>query len=52
MSGQRILMAYYVARQAEGGVTGAARLLPRDAAALQKEVDGIARSIRITRPAR
>lgn len=46
--GQRVLMDYYVARQADGGATIAARLLPTDLAALQKEVEGIARSVTIT----
>ena len=52
MGGQKVIMDYYVARQAAGGVTLAARLLPKDAAALQREVEGIARSLRLTRPAR
>jgi hypothetical protein len=47
--GQRVQMDYYVARQANGGATIAARLLPKDLAALQKEVEGIARSIVLTR---
>ncbi len=47
MGGQRFVMDYYVARQAAGGVSRAARLLPRDAAVLQKEVEDIARSIRL-----
>jgi hypothetical protein len=52
MAGQKVVMDYYVARQAAGGVTLAARLLPKDAATLQREVEGIARSLRLTRPAR
>jgi hypothetical protein len=47
--GQRVLMDYYVARQARGGATLAARLLPRDLAAVRKEVEGIARSLTVTR---
>ena len=47
MGGQRFLMVYYVARQAAGGVTVAARLLPKDAAVLQREVESIARSLRL-----
>jgi hypothetical protein len=47
--GQRVLMAYYVLRQATGGATVAARLLPADQAALRSEVERIARSVRITR---
>jgi hypothetical protein len=46
--GQRVLMDYYVLRQARGGATLAARLLPADQAALRKEVERIARSLRIT----
>ncbi|HZT83307.1 MAG TPA: hypothetical protein VFA26_23960 [Gemmataceae bacterium] len=47
--GQRVVMDYYVARQAAGGATIAARLLPRDLATLTREVDGIARSLTITK---
>jgi hypothetical protein len=47
--GQRVEMDYYVARQSPGGVTLAARLLPRDLAAVRKEVEGIARSLTVTR---
>jgi hypothetical protein len=47
--GQRVEMDYYVARQARGGATLAARLLPRDLAAVRKEVEGIARSLTVTR---
>jgi hypothetical protein len=50
MGGQKFLMDYYVARQAAGGATLAARLLPADLAALRKEVERIARSLAITRP--
>jgi hypothetical protein len=49
VTGQRFLMDYYVVRQAQGGATLAARLLPKDLAKLQKEVQSIARSVRITR---
>ncbi len=45
--GQRLLMDYYVIRQAQGGATLAARLLPAERDALQKEVERIARSIRL-----
>ena len=45
----RVTMAYYVARQAKGGATLAARLPTSDLAALKKEVDAIARSLVITR---
>jgi hypothetical protein len=47
--GQRVQMEYYVARQDNGGATIAARLLPKDLAALQKEVEGIARSLAVTK---
>ena len=47
--GQRVQMDYYLARQAGGGATLAARLLPRDLAAVRKEVEGIARSLTVTR---
>ncbi len=46
---QKAVMDYYVARQANGGATLAARLMPDDLEALQKEVEGIARSLAITR---
>ncbi len=49
MAGQQAAIQYYVARQANGGATMAARLLPRDAAELQREVERIARSVTITR---
>jgi hypothetical protein len=45
IAGQRVLMDYYVTRQPAGGVTLAARLLPNGLAALQIEVERIARSI-------
>jgi hypothetical protein len=45
---QRVLLDYYVIRQAKGGGTLAARLLPRDLSSLRKEVEKIARSVRIT----
>jgi hypothetical protein len=49
LNGQRLFLDYYVTRQATGGATLAARLTPTDLAALRKEVEGIARSITITR---
>jgi hypothetical protein len=49
MGKQRFVMDYYVTRQNNGGATLAARLLPRDLAALQKEVERIAQSVTITR---
>jgi hypothetical protein len=45
----RVTMSYYVARQAKGGATLAARLPTSDLPALKKEVDAIARSLVITR---
>ncbi|HEY7422783.1 MAG TPA: hypothetical protein VH682_00850, partial [Gemmataceae bacterium] len=50
MGKQTFVMDYYVTRQNNGGATIAARLLPRDLAALQKEVERIATSVTITRP--
>lgn len=47
--GERVVMDYYVLRQARGGATLAARLLPTDLAALQKEVEDIARSVTVTK---
>jgi hypothetical protein len=49
MNKQKIVMDYYVTRQNNGGATLAARLPPRDLAALQKEVERIARSVVVTR---
>lgn len=49
MEKQKIVMDYYVTRQNNGGATLAARLLPRDLAALQKEVERIALSVAVTR---
>jgi hypothetical protein len=51
IGGQRVLMDYFVARQAKGGATLAARLPTTDQAALRKEVEGIARSLVISGPA-
>jgi hypothetical protein len=50
MGGQRVLLVYFVLRQAVGGATLVARLLPGDVAALSGEVERIARSVRLTRP--
>jgi hypothetical protein len=47
--GQRVLMDYYVIRQRAGGGTVAARLLPGDLATVRKEVEGIVRSVTVTR---
>jgi len=46
---QRFLMDYYVTRQANGGATLAARLLPAERQALQADVQRIARSVLITK---
>jgi hypothetical protein len=45
----KAVMDYYVARQTNGGATLAARLGTDDLEALQKEVEGIARSLAITK---
>jgi hypothetical protein len=50
--GQKFVMDYYLSRQAAGGATLAARLLPRDLAAVQREVEKIARSVEVTLRAR
>jgi hypothetical protein len=49
LGGQKVVMSYFVARQARGGATMAARLLDRDRGVLQKEVERIARSLTVTR---
>ena len=49
VSGQRAYMDYYVIRQKTGGGTVVARLLEKDRAAIQKEVEGIVRSMTITK---
>jgi hypothetical protein len=47
MDKQKIVMDYYVLKQATGGATIAARLLPNNLAVVQKEVEAIARSVRL-----
>jgi hypothetical protein len=47
VNGQRVWMNYYIIRQPAGGATLAARLLPVDLPALQKEVERIARSVTV-----
>jgi hypothetical protein len=47
-AGQKVRMEYYVVRQPLGGATLAARLLLVDLAALQKEVERMARSVTIS----
>lgn len=49
MAGQSATVAYYIIRQSNGGATMAARLLPRDLAETQRDVERIARSVVITR---
>jgi hypothetical protein len=49
LADKRAVLDYYVVRQAAGGATLAARLLPADLANLQAEVERIARSVAITR---
>jgi hypothetical protein len=50
MGGQPAAMVYYIVRQGLGGATLAARLLPTDPAAMQKDVERIARSVTLTAP--
>lgn len=52
LMGQRVVMDYYVFRQALGGATLAARLLPNDMANLHKDIERIARSLTITKTIR
>lgn len=47
---QRATMDYYVIRQTEGGAILAGRLLSNDLVNLRKDVEGIARSVTISRP--
>ena len=49
MGGQKFLMDYHVLRQANGGATLAARLLPAEQDSARKEVERIARSLVVTR---
>ena len=48
MGGQAATMDYYIVRQAQGGATLAARLLPANAGETRKDVERIARSLVIT----
>ncbi len=48
VGGQRVRLHYYVVRQKSGGATLAARLLPRDLATVEKDLDGLVRSVVIT----
>ncbi len=49
LKGQRVLLDYYLVRQASGGATLAARLLANDQTAICKEVERIARSVTISK---
>jgi hypothetical protein len=49
VGGQRVLMAYFVARQADGGVVAAARLGPTDENTLLPDVERLARTLTVTR---
>ncbi|MFL5243362.1 MAG: hypothetical protein ACJ8FY_14750 [Gemmataceae bacterium] len=49
---QKVLMAYYVTRQTEGGATLAARLTQEDVAEVRKEVQTIAKSLVLRGPAK
>jgi hypothetical protein len=46
---QRVLMDYFIVRQAQGGATMAARVLPTRLSETRKEVERIARSVTITK---
>ena len=48
--GREFVMSYFVARQAEGGITLAARLPARDQAALERDVLNIVRSVVLEKP--
>jgi hypothetical protein len=47
LGGRRERLEYYVVRQPAGGATLAARLAPTDRAALERDVERIARSVRV-----
>jgi hypothetical protein len=50
VNGQKVVLQYYVTKQARGGVTLAARLVPDEGLAdLQREVERIARSVEVMR---
>lgn len=49
MGKSRFRMEYYVLRHANGGITIAARILPADLEAVQKEVERLARSLTLTK---
>jgi hypothetical protein len=47
---EHVLLDYYVVRQPVGGATFAGRLLAKEAHAMQKEIERIARSLEVVRP--
>ncbi len=47
MEGKKFVMDYHIAKQAAGGASIAARLLPNNVTAVQREVEEIARSVRL-----
>jgi hypothetical protein len=49
LKGQRIELDYYIVRQASGGATLAARLVPEDIKDLRPEVERIARSVVVSK---
>jgi hypothetical protein len=51
LGAQKFLMDYYILRQPAGGVTLAARVVPADREAARRELEKMARSITLTRPA-
>jgi hypothetical protein len=48
MAGQQVWMDYFVVRQKDAGATVAARLLPNELAPLKRDIERIAKSVRIT----
>jgi hypothetical protein len=51
MSGQPVLMDYYVSHQSAGGITVAARLVPADREAARRELEKLAKSVMLAAPA-
>jgi hypothetical protein len=49
MAGQRVILDYYIMRQAEGGATLSARLLAADARALMPEMEKLAKTVVISK---
>ena len=48
LNGRRERMEYYIVRQPAGGAVLAARLLPKELPALERDVERIARSVQVT----